>query len=507
MSDPASHKPGRTLVAWALLLVHGVLGQTVWLEEEFRPHWDASMYVLLAQSMDAGDGYTYAGEPFFLRPPGLAAFLSPWLGDPGDFDAELLNRWMMAFASLAVVAVYLGVARHIGRGPGIMIAWLVGTNPEFVGTFNFVLSEFPALALLLAGFALLRQMGESSPRWWGWALAGALCLIGSYWFRTVAMLAWPAVPFAAGRESFRRGLLPLGLVVLGALPWMWHSRQAMEEATLPGDQLLLATYGTALFHEDPGDPESPRVSLSGFAERVKRNGSAIAQGLARDLCGTSHVVATSLLVLLVLGGMALRWRRPSILDWFSLAYLGLLLTYFTYAPRLILPLLPILYLSLFPWMQLLAKIFAKQHSDRVSPAGHPSGRAQKVMTACLAALLLAQLVRLPTSLSGGFTVTQVARPASDIRKVADWIRDNTPSDAVILCAQAPLYRLLSQREVYTYRFPRRDILSKYRPDYLVFDVRTPQLRQGLERSASEVAPNKWILRDLEAAPVTIYELP
>ena len=106
------------------------------------------------------------------------------------FDPVVLNRAVMAAAALAVAAVYLAFAGRFGRLRALGIALLVGTCPEFVGTFNFVLAEFPSLAFLLLGLTLLRARPPATTRWWPPAVAGALALTAAYYFRSMAMLAW-----------------------------------------------------------------------------------------------------------------------------------------------------------------------------------------------------------------------------------------------------------------------------------------------------------------------------
>ena len=55
--------------------------------------------------------------------------------------------------------------------------------------------------------------------------------------------------------------------------------------------------------------------------------------------------------------------------------------------------------------------------------------------------------------------------------MARWIRENTSEDAVIMCNQAPVLALLSNRLTYSYRFPRTpNIITKYDVDYVLIDA-------------------------------------
>ena len=55
----------------------------------------------------------------------------------------------------------------------------------------------------------------------------------------------------------------------------------------------------------------------------------------------------------------------------------------------------------------------------------------------------------------------------DYQRSADWLRENTPADARIMTEMAPIISLLSNRQVYTNRFPRQpDMVHRYQIDYV-----------------------------------------
>ena len=74
---------------------------------------DASTYIVTARNLLAGEGYTYLGEPFILRPPGFSFLLLPVLALAGT-DFFVLNFCVSLCGALAVVL--LAAVLFIGAG-------------------------------------------------------------------------------------------------------------------------------------------------------------------------------------------------------------------------------------------------------------------------------------------------------------------------------------------------------------------------------------------------------
>jgi hypothetical protein len=461
-------------------------------EPDWRPEWDSALYVLTGRSLAEGGGYRYQDEPFTLRPPGLPWLIS--LVSGGPFDPAPLNRLVMGCAAASVAAAYFAFARSHGRAIALGAAWLAGTTPLVVERFNWVLSEFPFVALLYLGFGLV-GLAATGPRPRLAALLAALALAGAFWMRTVAVLALPALGVLAlvqpSSERRTRLLGVLGATLLLCAPWWLWARAAGAGAS---DQLYLADYATALLRVDPGDPGSAWLSPGAWLARLAENGVWLLRTLGETTLGTYRTGSGAIVAALAGVGVVRAWRRaPSLGDVFGVGYAALLLAYFVHEPRLVVPVVPLVYLHLLGGVAALGDLVG-----RAAPRLPARGLA--VGLAC-AALLWANAARLPVALDQrgapmindlGEEMTLGAR-WNDVRRVADWIRANTPADAVILSHDAPIHALLTGRRTYTHRFaPGPRLLRRYAPDFVVFDRRT---REG-QRFAAFVAaraPRRWIV--------------
>lgn len=488
--DDTQREPtgGRATRRWQVLtgLAFVALGAlyliSAW-DVPWRSEWDSAIYLLTARSLAAGEGYLYAGEPFFLRPPGVSWLLAPFVGTGPGLELRGVHLLLAFFAVASIVAFYAAL-RSRGRRFALIVALLGATTPAMLERLHWVQSEFPFLAFFFAGVAFVERSfraergATGSHAWWLHGLAGAGCLAASYYMRSVAILVLPAlvlIPaiFYPGRRW--RGVAVAAVFGALALPWMIHAGQVAAEAERPPDQLLLFDYKTALLRMDPGKPNSLPVPFSVWKSRVTENAPAVSSDLTQSVLHFDRPWLRWVVFGAGLAGwiVALRRGPPTILEWFAPAYTALLLLYFDNHPRLSAPLTLFVYL------------YAAQaaHAAVVRIAG--AGRGKRLATGLALAALGANLWYLPAGMDvasqpatnlEGEVVEDVSRgePWEHVLQIAHWLRNNTSEDAVVLCQRAPMLALLSGRRCYTYRFGRgRDLYRKYRPDLVLIDGPTP----------------------------------
>jgi hypothetical protein len=493
----AEPSPPRPAAAWwrgavrllpaAALLAYAACCLLLFVDPRWRPEWDSAIYVLSAQGLAAGEGYHYLGLPVH-RPPGLSALLALVQGE-GPFDPAPLNRLIMLFAALAVAACYAALRPLEGRALALAVALAAGTAPLVVRSFNWIQSEFPFLALLFATFALLRVAGARRRHWWLAAVAGGACLAGAFYLRTAALLVWPATLLVGVRHDRglgrARALLPAAVATALAMPWIAYTVRAAGEP--PSDQLLLAGYGTAIFRVVPGDPDASRVGAADWLARIGTHGDAALQDLGAGVLGApARAAGAALAALAALGLAASLRRRPSLFEWFAVAYSAVLLGYFTYHWRLTVPLVPFVILYALVGLRAFAA-----HLATLLGAPHRLARrlGHGLALASALALLAHNALRLHEELEPRLhrdgRLTALGASWANLDAVAAWLRAHTDPGDVVLCNQAPIVRLLANRQAYTYRFGRPDeLLARYRPDLVVFDAAAPaSLRRAVEARA------------------------
>ena len=463
-----------TWLPWLGIFLYGAWGLAFWVRHAWRQEWDSALYLLLGRSLAVGDGYLYLGRPFFLRPPGLPWLLS-WTLQDGHYDLELLNRLVLVSAVAVLAATYLLLRPTLGRSLAALVAALVGTSPLFVRHLNWIVADLPFLALLLTSFYLFERATDRATRFVAWSLAGACVLAGAIYLRTVGIVALPALLLLGARRpgtwAKARGALPVAAVLLLCAPWFLYARRAAAAAPVPSEQLLVFTYSCALFHVDPGDPNSARLSIGDWLARALDNGTELVRVVARSVSGSSSVTAQVVVLALVGLGMAVAARAgPSLLGAFSAAYLLLVLVYFTFDVRLLVPLIPGLCLYLTFAIRAVVRASARALHRALPDRAIVVGLGVVVAAASLSQLSWA--LHPEADRLGPVPVGQVWE---DQRLIAAWLAEHTPAEAKILVNEAPVLALLSSRTTATYRYARGPgLLDRYPSDYVVFYPGTPK---------------------------------
>ncbi|MHC5212214.1 MAG: hypothetical protein ACYTG2_15965 [Planctomycetota bacterium] len=421
------------LVAWCIACV------TVLVQDRFAEFVDAAIYLLTAKSLAAGEGYTYLGSPFFVRPPGTSALIAPFIGT--SWDHHRVNLVMQCIAVGSFAAVALAMSRLHGATVGVLIALLFALNRLTLNLYNAVLSELPFVLFFYLSAWLLMPDRQGRPPGWRRGLVGAVCLAVSCYMRSIGLLALPGLALMglSGRTGPRwRGAALAALALALTLPWMVWSQRAAGEVEGPSTQLLMFDYSTALLHVDPGDPTSPLVGVDGYFTRIRRHSIGFGKAVAEVLTGSHAAPLPGLVLVLCLAAMfASWWTRRSLLDWFMLAYLALLFLYFTFADRLILPMIPLLISVLIHGLVLgLRALGQSRLTERVAVG----------------------------LLVGGILVVSATHAERDLKphpikqingvldgEIARWLREETPPDTVVMHERGPILSVLSDRPAYSCR--------------------------------------------------------
>jgi len=305
---------------------------------------DAALYVLTGHALATGEGYSYLGEPFVVRPPGFSALLAPFLtGDEADF--ALLNFVVAAFGALGAWLVFALFRARLGGALAAAVAILVWTNPAWQRLSSQVLSDVPGATLGVLCL-WLDERARQRPTW-GRHVGIGLALAAAVWLRTMNVLLVPAI--ALGRALARdrgtrtrpttigRPLVALALPIVAYAPWL--VRNASVTTAARPEQLSLHSYWTALWHVDPGDPSSATITFADFVARCQQQLEQTLIVLGRRMGETGDVGLAHVVALVVLGLVAVELvRRRSAVELTASAFAAVLVLYFVLRPRLVLPL-------------------------------------------------------------------------------------------------------------------------------------------------------------------------
>jgi len=350
----------------------------------FDPMPDASMYLVTARSLLAGEGYSMLGEPFHVRPPGMAVLFAGLLATFGQ-DFQVLNTVIASFGALLVLCLFVLYRPSLGGTVAAAVGLVLWFSPPFRMFSNQLLSDVPGAALLFVALVVDRWVRRGGA---GRDVLLGLSLAAATYVRTMAVLALPAIVLARwlerrrdGGEAGRPARLALFAAVALACLAPWQVRQARIEPAIPAEQTMVYSYSTGMFREDVGDPNSRRLTALEILDRsVRRRFTQLAGTAGHRLDSLEFdpgAMAWSALFLVALAWRLVRRREAT--ELFALGSMAVLSVYFGYQERLFLP----VYAVLLPAGADLVRTLA---AARVGPRA-----ASGLVAAGLAALLLFDL--------------------------------------------------------------------------------------------------------------------
>jgi 4-amino-4-deoxy-L-arabinose transferase-like glycosyltransferase len=308
---------------------------------------DAALYIATARSIANGEGYSYLGRPFHLRPPGFAVLLAPVVGTLGaNFYA--LNLYVSLFGAAGIVLLFFFQRSRLGWLLALLVAICLWLNPVFQGYCNQVMSDVPGTTLLLACL-LLERRASRSPSAGNEVLLGVGIALATL-VRSINVFLLPAILVArlleqwlgegkdAAWPSFVKRRVVVFLVSAVVLLLPWTVRNHLVAPPPPADQTLVYDYPTAMWHEDVGDPGSPRVGVSTLVTRSGRHLLEIAGALVTRMHSQEHDpprVMLGIAAAFCVAYILFKRREPA--ELFVAGAAVVLAAYFTFATRLILP--------------------------------------------------------------------------------------------------------------------------------------------------------------------------
>ncbi len=341
-----------------LALIVACSTSLVWLVHPwFDASNDAAIYVQTARALLAGQGYSWMDEPFIIRPPGFSVLLMPVLAARGvDFGA--LNLYVGLWGVACAALFFVWARTRVSTWVAFALTALVWFNPGFATLRNQVMSDVPGTALIFACL-LVERWASRRPSLRRELLLGLAIGLSAY-VRSMAILLVPAIALArllerrdAAVESFARRLR-LRLAPFAALALLvqapWSVRCALHHPATPVDQTSLFDYSSGMWNSDRGDPASERLPLSKVLGRIPeraRNTLVVLGSRMREDAPTPLNVGLGALFVLALAANA--WRRRargrSSAELFAWAGIAIVLPYFSFQDRLLLPVLFVAWVS------------------------------------------------------------------------------------------------------------------------------------------------------------------
>jgi 4-amino-4-deoxy-L-arabinose transferase-like glycosyltransferase len=414
---------------------------------------DNAHYIIVAKSLATGQGFrdiqTPGNPPFTFPVPLFPLAITPIVRF-FDYDLAPLKLFVAVMAVLTVLAAWQLFRQLLDVPRAILVTAMVAVSPQFVSFSHQVMTEIPYLGLSLLALLCAIRYAKEDPTLGRGSVCTVLAVAAATLTRTIGVtlvlgIAAYLVIDGAGTQRRRIGKAAL---VCGCCAAVWLVANASILAAIPyyGE----FRNGTASAHRGASGP--------GLLSRIMTNIVAYAGALPETVYyGYSlrdpapKLVGAIIISITLLGFAYSAWRRRSSLEYYCVAYFGILLLYEPSNSgnlrRYLVPLVPFLFYYFIRGIEALGFLAERLRRSHAA-ASHWAPPATLALFAFIALANFARTVqasvlhRQPEMFDfyrwGDF---------EGYRQMAEWMRVNTPPTGVVATRSTYVFHLWSRHPV------------------------------------------------------------
>lgn len=464
------------------------------------PNGDNVSYIMLAESLASGKGYTntfYPGEPAETQyPPLLPVLLVPFTLLFGK--NFFIMKWIaLVFGLLGLLAMYRLFKNISSTDTAWIIALLTAINAPYIFFSASILTETIYVFLSACVLLTVRQIMQTNEAPIKLIVIAALLIALSFYARTIgATLALSMCGYLFLQKRFKTAIQLAVFIGLLLLPWALRSIQVHNSYF---DQLTEKSAGET----DTGSfivfdrlvQNLPRYAGKSFADLI--GGPAIAQYPPY----TPLKVAGSLILAgLFLYGF-LRHVKKGLTPEISylLVYLGILSIWPYHDARFLLPILPFLFYYMLDGLNHV-------------PISSPTLR-QQIFKGGIGVLFFVGILSSLHLIY--FNRTDYYQPEiSHFKDACTWVKNNTAKDALVISRKPRLSAIWSERKVWWYTDPAHIPQKDQRGNAIAvthiivteFPISGVNLGEGF-KTLKAANPNRYqLLYQTPAPTVSVYAI-
>jgi|GEM_PF-6941673 len=405
-----------SLVPFAALALH----------TDSRWFWsDNAAYLLLAKALATGRGYAdiyWPGAPPHSHfPPGMALFLAPVVA---VFGASALPAGILMVATgiLTAMMSYSIAARRLSKKEALALFYIFGTSPFYWMNCGDVSSDVSFSLISMIAIYFTDKASRSGRVMSKDLIFAVFFLIAGYYFRTVGMAliaGGAAYLLATGpdpiRKRFYRALLAGSISTAAAIPWMVYTSKISHDTYF--SLLRVSEKGATASYGEIAARSLPRFAFycSAFLEWSVHGVSVLHHRFPAIFWPATTIVV----LFTIIGLFKSLIQRRSAGEYYVIFYMLLILPWFWYFDRFLMPVMIFLLIDF--------EVSAKDLVHR------RLGTRGKLIFSRAALVFVAALVAINAAGNVRYMKKRLApdAPRDDFYASSNWVRDHTPADSII----------------------------------------------------------------------------
>ncbi len=424
---------------------------------------DDANYAILAKALAEGKGYTdlqSPGQPFHAHfPPVFPLLISPLVFFFGlNFFAV---KFLVSFIAVLVLClVFIFFKRHCSENLAIALTALLGFSPLFFSYSHQVMAEIPFMFFAFLSLFFFAKFTETNSRnFFAFSLLFVLLAFFTKLTGITFVAALLFVSFRKGMLKDRKNLFLASLAVLAVVFWFFVGTLAPGNPTQHYLELAAVS--------DPRDTDLGSVGVEGFFSRAIHHALFYVSNTASNLFPgynsffphssiLRHFLSPLIFALVLTGFLSSLHRKAELKEVYFLFYFALLIFFTSFEERYLLPLLPFLFYYFFTGTGFL-----------LGKLNFSLGLKKNIPRFFFLLILFLGVI----ASAGIFLQERNPNYVEEVQgqgwhnylKAAEWAKQNTPEDAVIVARKQNNFYIYSGRKAFHFFFGSDEerILSEF----------------------------------------------
>ncbi len=492
------------------------------LSAKWKPTWDSATYIMLGKSLISGHGFKYMGIPHTKYPFMFPLMLSPIIGLFGrNFFLMRLLIVLMALGSIGFT--FWLFRRNFGWvfGMGVMVMTAASFPLMFESTR--VLSDIPYMFLSMLSLVFIGRYARDE-RWSSKSgYISAILILLSFLTRYIgmALFAGAVIYLLLGSRGalsvrFKKAVLISIIFLIPASLWMIRAEVLRRIDPPPSGLREFLSYEKELVVVSANDPHSQTVRLGDLVRRVNQN-ARYYQDLAADIVSGRNVSSKTLIwvitIVLLCGFIYCLIKHRTAIEYYVFFYV---LVYIVWTSvqghRFLVPIIPFIFYYLIRALWLITDSFSF-FAKKMGASEANWDRYRTLSNQIILAVLVVLVIYLNFISDVNIIRNERKKPyytgsTANLLDTANWIKNNTPPDAVIAADRAPSVYMLSDRRTFTFPWVSDidEVMVSMRKNGIDYVIYTPwgyalkYLSPALEERADS------FLKVYESGNCIVYEL-
>ena len=435
------------------------------LDDYWKPVWDSAIYISLAKSIAAGNGYHYMGLPHAKYPFIFPLILSPIIGLFG-LNFLLMRLLIIVLTIGSLYLTYILFRKSTDEGMALAIMLLTGFSSTLLHLSTWILSDVPYMFFSLCTLYFLIDYSKDNSSLTKTGFLSSIFLLMAIFTRMIGITLFIAFlchflllfsPPHKRQGSLFNGVKKVILVsLIISLPlclWFYRSYLINKNTPFKPEYRGILSYEKEFFLKVPDNIHSESLSLRDFLKRIQGNFRIYAKGISTIICKSVHSTKFRLFTLLLfLCGFC--WcflKRRSVIEYYFIFYLTFCIIWWfnQHPPRFLAPVIPFIFyyllIGLKMSLELLCKMVIKVEKNRAE-------MGKRVIRGLVVFLLILTNFSFKPSVIKSERRSQFHPQAliGEFFSAIEWIKENTLQDSIIMSNRAPWVIMFTDRKTLTW---------------------------------------------------------